>query len=218
MTEYKVNDIKSDVRLALDQNSTGGQLVELRDIDALMMESIIESKLLDAARIVESSAPTHLLGSGVKMENVDVDWNEYIVGAGSIKMPDDYMRLVIFKMGSWMRPVTSIISVADPLYALQKSRFAGVRGCPERPIVAMVPTEDDRTLEFYTSTSDEDSIELCQYLPMPKIVNEDGEDKILLCEKLRSSIVYYTAYLVAISVGEAELAATLQNTAKELMQ
>lgn len=215
MKDYSVNDLKKEVRLTLDQNATGGQLLSLSDIDALMLESIIEEKLIDAARIVEMDAPVHTLGSGKKMDNVTVRWSGDMVGVGSISVPEDFLRLVVFKMSGWYRPVSSLVSITDSLYSLQKSKYAGLRGTPMKPVVALVPSETGQELEFYSCVNNEDSIELCQYIPMPSV---DDAGNISLCERLESAIVYYASSLVANSVGESELGGVLSATATELMK
>jgi hypothetical protein len=68
-------------------------------------------------------------------------------------------------------------------------------------------------LEFFSCTSGENAyIKRARYLPIPKI--QDGT--IELCEKLRQPIIYYTAYLTALSVGNSELATNMLNTSNEL--
>ena len=58
---YEVSELKREIRIALDQNMTSSQLLATGDIDTLSLEEIIESKIVDAARIVENQAPSYLL-------------------------------------------------------------------------------------------------------------------------------------------------------------
>ena len=51
---YSVSELKKDIRIVLDQNMTSEQLFESGDIDTLSLEEIIESKIVDAARLVET--------------------------------------------------------------------------------------------------------------------------------------------------------------------
>lgn len=51
---YEVSELKREIRIALDQNMTSSQLLATGDIDTLSLEEIIESKIVDAARIVEN--------------------------------------------------------------------------------------------------------------------------------------------------------------------
>lgn len=213
MKDYDINELKREVRITLDQNSTGGQLVSLADIDALMLESVIESKLTDAARVVEMNAPEYLLSPGKDADDTSVEWE--VGNMGTITLPEDFMRLVVFEMSDWERPVVNAISATDPMYALQKSRWSGLKGTPERPVVAVVPGESGNVLEFYTCTDVGESVRMFQYVPIPKV---DESGKLCLCERLKNAVVYYAAYLVALSMGENELAQALSGTANELMK
>ena len=212
---YAVSDIKRDVRIAIDQNMTSTALSALGDVDTLSLEEIIESKIETAARMVETSA-SHLLLDGGEPFADSIEWDsEQGNGSGHIILPPDFMRLVSFKMSDWSMPVFEAISAEDPLYARQKSRYPGVRGCPQRPVVAIVQWPDGLVLEFYSCTAGSTvDVESDCYLPYPKIVN--GE--IDLCMRLRDAVVYYTAYLTALSVGDEKLAGIMLNISNELMK
>ena len=181
---YSVSELKKDIRIVLDQNMTSEQLFESGDIDTLSLEEIIESKIVDAARLVETNAPLYLIDGG-KQFNGSIDWDSaHGYGSGRILLPDDFMRLVSFMMSDWDYPVSAALTEDDPEYAMQRSRYPGIKGNPQRPIVAMPEIKDDM---------------------------------IDLCVKLRRSIVYRAASLVATAIGQADLAAALLNTCNELM-
>ena len=132
-------------------------------------------------------------------------------------LPKDFLRLVSFQMSDWSRAVTVAITDDNPLYSLQSSRFPGIRGCPQNPVVALVQYSDGLALEFYSCTmGDNVTVKKGLYVPIPKINKEPNE--ITICEKLKAAIVYYTAYLTALTVGNNDLATTLLNTSKDLMQ
>ena len=212
---YEVRDIMQDIRIALDQNMTSTQLIDTGDIDTLSLDEIIESKIADAARIVESVAPIHLLDGGKDFSN-SVGWNGQVgLGSGFIHLPDDFLRLVSFQMSDWSRAISIAISEDHPLYARQSSRFAGIRGCPQNPVVAITTQPIGQVLEFYSCTAgDKVYVKRARYIPIPKI--EEG--CIELCHKLKPAIVYYAAYLVALSIGQADLATTMLNISNELQK
>lgn len=212
---YETTDLIRDIRIAIDQNTSSQQLVLTGDIDTLSLDEIIESKIADAARIVESSAPLHLLDSGEAFGN-SVGWKSRVgYGMGFVRLPEDFMRLITFQMSDWVRAVSTPITENDPLYIQQQSRYPGIRGCPQNPIVAIVEQPIGLVLEFYSCTGGEDVfIKRARYIPTPRIV--DGS--IEICEKLRSAVVYYAAYLTALTTAQGELAAGLLNTANELMK
>lgn len=211
---YKVSDLKREIRVALDQNMTSDQLLATGDIDTLSMEEIIESKIADATRIVESNAPYYLLDGGHAFA-CSIGWTSHVgVGSGYIHLPDDFLRLISFQMSDWDRPGT-IITETDPLYPLQSSRYPGIRGCPQRPIVAITTQPIGQVLEFYSCAAGEGVyVKRAIYLPIPRIRN----DSIEICEKLKAPVIYYAAHLVAMSIGQGDLATALLNTSNELQK
>lgn len=212
---YKVADLKREIRIALDQNMVSDQLLATDDIDTLSMEDIIESKIVDAARIVESSSPSYLLDSG-RTFATSIGWDSQAgIGSGRILLPDDFMRLISFQMSDWSMAVTTAISEDDPIYNQQKSRYPGIRGCPQRPVVAITTQPIGLVLEFFSCTGGSKVfVKRARYIPVPKI--EDG--KIELCDKLKPAIVYYAAYLTATSTGQVDMAANLLNVSNELQK
>lgn len=218
MSTYSVSDLKQDIRVALDQNNVSTQLLESGDIDTLTLDELIESKIEDAVRIVEMSAPLSMLDGGVTFpaSSQVISWDSQAgYGPGSVILPTDFMRLVCFKMSDWDHPVFVAIDEWDPLYAVQRSRFPGVRGNPQKPVCALVMRNTGLHLEFYSCAQDSNaSIAMASYLPIPKI----SSSQISICAKLKPAVVYYAAYLVALAIGEADRAATLLDTSKTLMQ
>lgn len=212
---YQVEALKADIRIALDQNMTSDQLFDTGDIDTLSLEDIIESKIADAARIVENGAPRHLLEGGKNFGD-SISWDSAVgYGSGRILLPDDFMRLVSFQMSDWSRPCTVAITEDDPLYAAQSSRFPGVRGNPQKPVVAVSMQPAGAVLEFFSCTQGPTVyVKRATYLPYPKI--EDGY--IDLCPKLHRAVIYYAAHLVAAATGDTNGATALLNISNELMK
>ena len=212
---YQVEALKTDIRIALDQNMTSEQLFDTGDIDTLSLEDIIESKIADAARIVESNAPRYLLEGGKNFGD-SISWDSAVgYGSGRILLPQDFMRLVSFQMSDWSRPCTVAITEDDPLYAAQSSRFAGVRGNPQKPVVAISMQPAGAVLEFFSCSQGPNVyVKRATYLPYPEIV--DGF--IDLCPKLHRAVIYFAANLVASAVGDANGAAALSNICNELMK
>lgn len=211
---FSVEQIKKDIRIALDQNQVSTPL--LSDVDTLTLEEIIHSKIEEAARVVMRDAPSYLLDGGVAFGESIAWFSREGIGGGYILLPDDFLRLVGFQMSDWAYPVTTAITEENPLYALQSSRYAGVRGNPQKPVVVLSPQPIGLTLEFYACSGGQGvSVKRATYLPIPKI-NEQTKE-ITFCEKLKPAVVYYTAYLVASSIGETELAGIMLNHSKELM-
>ncbi|MBQ8051638.1 MAG: hypothetical protein IJ197_08730 [Bacteroidaceae bacterium] len=216
--EYKVADIVREINIALDKNMSSEALSNLGDVDTLTLDEIIASKIEDAARTVTLNAPYTLLDGGKAFGDV-VGWDMQAgYGPGRIVLPDDFLRLLVFQMSDWSRPVTEPITEDDARYALQRSRFPGVRGCPQSPVVALAKQPVGLVLEFYSCTQGENVyVKMARYVPIPKKFIYEGEARIDLCEKLLRPIIYYAAYLVAISIDNATQAVSLRRQSYELM-
>ncbi len=212
---FPIEDIKRDVRIIIDQNSNSAQLLEVSDIDTLLIEEIIDSKIEDAAMTIIRDAPDKLLNGGTNFAN-SIEWESRVgIGAGAILLPSDFLRLVCFQMSDWTHPATDVITESDPRYTLQSSRYPGLRGNPQKPTVAIVMRSEGLTLEFYSCTMGKDVyIKHASYLPIPRVV----AGAIDLPEKLYRPIAYYVASLVAITLGNTDLSASLSTISKDLLQ
>lgn len=213
--EYNVSDIIQEAKVALDENVDSSKLTGLGDVDTLTLNEIINSKVVAAATVIESKAPFYLLDSGEAFGE-SVGWHgQPGYGSGYIQLPDDFLRLVTFQMSDWDYAVNVPITETDPVYQMQRSRFAGVRGNPQKPVVAITTQPIGLVLEFYSCYSGENAfVKRARYIPIPRVRN----GKIELCEKLKPAIVYYTAYLSALSLGEGDAAAAMLATARELAE
>lgn len=203
-----------DARVVLDRNKNSQPLTSLGDIDTLTVDEIIESKVEDAARLVTANAAHYLLDAGKALTG-GIAWESQAgYGRGRVNLPADFLRLLTFQMSDWARPVTEAITEAHPLYGMQSSRYAGIRGNSQQPVVAIVhqATESGLALEFYSSEGASAHIKLARYIPVPRI--EDGY--IGLCAMLRGAVVYRMASMAATTIGEGDLAAAMLATSNEL--
>lgn len=207
LTYKQVEDLKREVRVTLDMNMNSQPLAELGDVDTLKLDEIIESKLLTAVRMVEASASPHLIDMGLHFGD-NIGWMERPgEGPGYIELPEDFLRLVSFQMSDWSKPVTSPITEDDPRYALQSSRYGGLRGNPQKPVVAIVHEPVGLVLEFYSCTAGAGvKVKQARYIPLPKIEN----GKIAISNKLVTAVVHQAASLVALSINEDSLAEKMQ--------
>lgn len=57
---YKIEVVEQDVRIAIDENKTSEQLISDEDIDTLSLNEVIRSKIEEAVRRVETTAPMYL--------------------------------------------------------------------------------------------------------------------------------------------------------------
>ena len=207
---YSVEKIQRDVRIAMDDYPQSPSLIALEDVDAISIDKIIKSKIEDAAKAVEIAAPLYMLDSGHNFAE-DVFWNSNF--SGWTVLPDNFMRLIVFRMSDWERPVYAAISEGEPEYAMQHSRFKGIRGNPQKPVCAITIRAEGKVLEFYSCNSDEATVEQAVYLPVPKLINGGIE----ICEQCYRPFIYQCAGMTAQVLGENDSSAALLNTAQSMI-
>lgn len=213
--DYSVDALIREAKVAIDENVSSQALTALEDIDTLTLDEIIRSKVEDAARLVEEGAAHYLLDAGQVFGGV-IYWESDVegYGAGRVNLPDDFMRLVGFQMSDWSRPVTDAITETDPRYLMQSSRFGGVRGNPQRPVVAITHGATGLVLEFYSCTKGPGThIKSAHYIAVPKVSTTGTID---LCPKLERAVVYRLASMTAAIIGAPDVAANLLGTSNEL--
>lgn len=210
MQDYSVDDILKEVRVVLDQNMDGKALASLGDSDTLTLDEIIRNTMTDAATTIEELAPLDMLDDGVDALKEDSDysvtWQKQKNGSdifdGSVRLPDNFMRIVSFKMSDWNYSVHEAVPMESPLYIRLQSQFSGIGGTPIKPYVAIDNAQGK--LEFYSSKHVQDgksaSVQVFKYLPLPSIKG----DKISLCPKLHRAIVYANASLSAAVYSSTE--------------
>lgn len=199
-----------DVRVCLDQNMTSDAMRLTEDVDTLTMDDIIRSKVLEAVVRVHTTAPTHLLESGHNFGDA-VCWPRDGQESGWVLLPADFMRLIVFEMNDWERPVYTAIGTTDPEYARQRQRVKALRGTSARPVCVIAERPEGKVLEFYSCRSENAYVSRAQYLPYPKIDENGGID---ICERCYTGVVYAAASLVLITLGEVDKASTLADISK----
>lgn len=209
MSTYAVSELVKEVKVLLDRNQESAGLLTPTDSDTLSQGELIQSKIVDAARIILKDAPASML-DGKTFDGLNTAWAEtngaYV---GTVYLPSDMIRLLDVKVSDWNRSA-EIITEEDDAYKIQCSRF-GVRGNPERPIAALIHNSGNRYLELFTSKSNTATVSLT-YVGMPVI----SEGNIDLPETLKDSIVYMAGYLTCISLGDTDTASGLLGVARKL--
>ncbi len=199
-----------DVRIAVDMNRESTPLLLDGDTETTSFDDIIYAKLTDAVRMVEMEAPLNLLEQGHQFGD-NVVWGED--GKGWILLPDDFMRLVVFKMSDWRHSVSEAITQDDPKYSRQWSRWKGICGNPEKPVVAIVNRAEGNVLEFFSCHDDTATVEQAVYVPLPRIDLDGGID---VSEKCYKAAVYRAAALALASIGD-QLSTTMVELSKSLL-
>ena len=204
-------DMARAVRVAIDMNRGDEPLLMEGDSDTLTLDETIHAKLADAVRMVEMEAPAIMLESGHDFGGEGVFIGKD--GKGFVVLPDDFMRLVAFRMSDWHRTVHDAIDENSPEYAMQSSRWKGICGNPEKPVCAIVRRPEGKVLEFYSSRDDTASVTQASYVPRPRIDAVGGID---VAEDCYRAAVYRAAALVLSSLGDG-LSTTMLEISKSLI-
>lgn len=208
----QATDMAKAVRVAIDMNRGDEPLFAEGDTDTLTLDEIIYAKLADAVRMVETEAPSLMLESGHDFGEDNVFIGED--GKGFVILPDDFMRLVSFRMSDWKRTVFNAIDETDPEYALQSSKWKGICGNPDKPVCAIVRRSEGKVLEFYSCFNDSATVAQATYIPVPRIDQDGGIDVAQDCYR---PALYRAASLALASVGD-QLSTTMLEISKSLLQ
>lgn len=224
MTDYEVTDILAKVRDIIGMNLADTQLTADLQQDTLSLDDTIRESIVPAAQLIENAAPIEMLGEGVDAptDSFGTVSEEAINTADTYRVihglaPTDFMRLVAFRMSDWSRSINAPISFVSPRYDMQRSRVVAVRGCPERPVLAMgITSATSGTTprfewEAYSSKTGS-TVKTFAYIPQPSV----KDDKISLCPLLLNAVVYATAYLTETALGDTNKASLFFATAKNL--
>lgn len=212
MTDYAIDTIMKDVRVALDRNMSSEALAKIGDMDTLAVDDIIKSKITEAVKRVHSQAEPYLLDGGLSFGESLV-WDDANMCCGHIRLPDDFMRFIIFQMSDWERPVFYAIGTDEPAYLKMSSRFRGIRGTAQRPVCVVSINHEGNILEFYSCKSTDAKVSKALYLPYPEIVN----DVIGICKRCYDAAVYTIAALTVTTLGESDNSEKFNELAKSTL-
>lgn len=224
----KVENIVRDVRIAVDMNRKPDSLISEGDLDTLELEEIIESKVCEGIDLVHLESPLRLIDgkplkgtafTGGSTLNVGQNLEGKIDSRGvlMLKLPDDFLRLIVFRIKSWHKAVFETIDESDSLYTLQGSKWKGVYGTNEKPIVALTRRgSGDLILEAYSGNTNGqgETLEEGAYIGRAKI-NDSGEVEV--SRDCYRSAIYRIGSLAMATVGETGLSNILEGLSKGML-
>lgn len=199
---YQVEKILQDVRVCLDRNKADNALLSDGDEETLLLDDIIRSKITEGVDAVHSTAPYWTLEQGHNFgdtEEVSIHWGDQ--ESGWVLVPEDFLRLVVFEMSDWERPVYEVRPIDDPRYAQCHSRIKAIRGTAQRPMVFLAVKPFGRVLEFYSCKSEDAAVSRAVYIPKAEI---DKRDRVDISERCYNAVVYTIAGLTLSTIGEAQ--------------
>ncbi len=209
--------IMRDVRVAMDMNARSKALLDQGDIDTLTLDDIIVSKIIPGVKRIQQLAPSWMITCGIQAQNNSIAWesDRSSCFGGVIHLPESCMRVLSFQMSDWVRPVQSFITPLDATYDLQFSRYGGIRGNWQKPVVAVRIGTNSRQLEFFSCKTKNATVKEFVYLPYPVIDSEGGVSHI--SGECYEGIIYEIAALTYETIGEVEMAKLFFVRARELV-
>lgn len=225
MLQVAESRIITDVRVAIDENTTVAAFTDAEgntfDPDTLEMEEIIKSKIADGVNEVRMIAHISMLESTRSVSGTDltVTWTDEEKGIGHIALPDDYLRLVMFKMSDWAHAVSVAVSPDSPLYHQQFSEWKGVRGNPSRPVIAFATDMETgkAVLQFFSCDNTEAKAELTYIQRSERQESDDGTVSYEIENAVYRPVVLKTAALVAATYSNVDMVNLLNQLVQEML-
>lgn len=205
MKQVPVEELVEAVRVTLDENQVESEYLAT-GTDNMELDEMIRAKLPDAARAIVEICPIELLNTDALVLETDSQV-KHADRSGYIELPDNFLRLVSFKLSSWNRAVTSAALEGSTTDLMQRNSFT--RGTPFKPVCVFGHRADGkRILEYFTAGRDDrgkpvHDIERATYIPDPEVEHETEGDLLSIPHLLRTAVVNYCAGLVEISRGNA---------------
>lgn len=168
------------------------------------INNYILEKLPDAISRVFIMSPSHLL-EGVECSESLVPEKRQD-GSGSVVFPENVLRLLLFKMKGWRRPVTAFIDSRHPKNELQDNPYA--RGGTCKPVAALTASGNGMIVLNYYSLSPyqrQHEVESAIYVPVPEMV--DGGYRVP--RRLVDAVGYLCAAMVYEILAQPDMAAQM---------
>lgn len=200
---YPKSDILRAVRVAMDYDPQNEQLAAVGNAETLEIDAMIADAAPRALLNVLLKAPVQMLTASCKTYPMPVPFR-WLTGTAeapfgcAVDLPADFVRLRVVRMNDWRYGVSDVISTDDARYAMQFSTSPGLRGNPDRPVVALVQSAGGNTLELFGSRSQRAQVAELSYVPLPRW----EKDTLSMDERLHASFVMMCASLVSASLGD----------------
>ncbi|MCR5362478.1 MAG: hypothetical protein K6E73_10800 [Bacteroidales bacterium] len=210
------SEILADVRLILDEQRVNTPLLEEQDVISEETDTLFWSYIEQAVDEVHLQAQAYLLADVVEHATVNVAADSPRYGKRGV-LPDDFLRCIRIMAADWMQPVYEPIDPSSDEYQLQRSKWQGVRGNAERPVVAVTTgsTAGSAQLQIEVYDTAEGSVTV-DYVPRAEVsTDEDPEVEVgLHCYR---PLLYVLAKHYLLTLGDSEKATIFGATAGGLL-
>ena len=108
---------------------------------------IAESLLNESARNILLTAPLQFLPLTPFVSAAKVQINSPEVNVAQIKLPTGFLRLIRFRLDSWLKPTNKVVQEGSDTYKKQFNKFQF--GGNAKPVVTVVTGDLGLSLEYY---------------------------------------------------------------------
>lgn len=211
--EKEKDAILKDVRVLLDEQRENAALITDEDPISMETDAIIWSYITQAVDEVHLAAQSWMVYSIAAKQSVALTAKRKGM-AGSL--PADFLRLIKLSAEDLNTDVYEAINEDSEEYLHQQSKWAGVRGNADRPVVAILPPAEGGSnaglaIEVYgtsKTTADVTYIKRCSV--------KTG-NKVDIADQCYRSVLYTLAKHYLMTIGDVEKASLFGLTAGGLI-
>lgn len=188
-------EIKNRVLECIDEINVSG----VNDIVNYPIDSLLD----ESAQFILKIAPIYTIDNVVDFSNMQQTKNSD--GTGKVLLPDNFIRLVSFKMTQWSREVTIPYDKTSIMYKKQSNIFT--RGGVSKPVVIL----DSDNLYYFSV--DKNDLHKIDYAKAITYIEPD----VTFPRLLLSPLIWLTASKVLSVVNEPQAAVDAKNQFQELL-
>lgn len=194
------------VKTRIDEVCANADIIVDVDVEnSKPYDSIIDELLEESAIEILLKAPFYRLN--ITNGELTATESSYDSHTGTIVLPDDFLRLVSFKMKDWHRPVTEFALQGSEVAKMQSNKY--LRGGVAKPVAVLTKSEEGMRVEYY-SVRDSHEIEELFY-----IRRESAEG--ITDSQLIDAMCWICAGKTLGVLGQAQLMTICYENAKGLM-
>lgn len=201
--KYSLEVLSELVKVNMEEIDGAYGTASLPEIDSLGIDYYIKEKIPEAVVKVFTLAPDYLLEQSDMRESAVL--KQFQNGSGEVVLPDDMLKMTLFRMQGWKRPVTEFINDHHPRAELQNNIYT--MGSPSKPVAMITHNSSGcRVLRYYSLPPEVriHKIEDALYVKIPDFSNPVEINEILL-----PSVTYTVAAMIYEITGEKERAAIM---------
>lgn len=197
------------VKTRIDEVSASGDvIVDVGVENTKPFDSVIDELLDESALEILLKAPFYRLPV-YKAMNLTAAKDANDDKIGSITLPNDFIRLVSFKMKGWLQPVLSFALPGDAVAIKQSNKY--IRGGIAKPVAVLYKDDTSMYINYYSVASESDH-KVTEFYYIKRLTADGITD-----DQLVDAMCWICAGKTLGVLGEKGLAELCYENAKGLM-